>query len=174
MKIIPESEIDFGPYDEADLFHIERSEIYKHFGDGIKTVEFIIRRVEEKDIIFLEAKRSCPNYANRHDSEEKELKFEEYFSSVTDKFIDSLQIYVAAMLDVFPDKEELGSNLRKMTSLKDVQLKFILVIKDVHDMEWLSGPYEELNARLRKIKKIWSAEVIVINEEIAREHRLTY
>lgn len=39
MKIITESEMDFGKFDEADLFHIENSKIYKNLGSGIKTVE---------------------------------------------------------------------------------------------------------------------------------------
>ena len=42
MKIITESEINFGKFDETDLFHIEDSKIYKEIGSGIKTVEFIL------------------------------------------------------------------------------------------------------------------------------------
>ena len=37
--IIPESEMNFGEYDEADLFYIEKSKIYSDLGDGIKTVD---------------------------------------------------------------------------------------------------------------------------------------
>ena len=36
MKIISESEMNFGRYDEANLFHIEDSKIYKDLGTGIK------------------------------------------------------------------------------------------------------------------------------------------
>lgn len=57
MKIITESEMNFGEYDEADLFYIEDSKIYKDLGSGIKTVEFILK-YNEKSIIFLEAKKS--------------------------------------------------------------------------------------------------------------------
>ena len=39
MKIITESEMDFGKFDEADLFYIENSKINKNLGSGIKTVE---------------------------------------------------------------------------------------------------------------------------------------
>ncbi len=39
MKIITESAMYFGKYDEADLFHIEESRIYKVLGTGIKTVK---------------------------------------------------------------------------------------------------------------------------------------
>ena len=43
MKVITESEMDFGPFDEKNLFHIEESRIYKDLGTGIKTVEFILK-----------------------------------------------------------------------------------------------------------------------------------
>ena len=81
--------MNFGKFDEADIFHIEDSKIYNNLGSGIKTVEFILKYAENS-IVFLEAKKSCPNAANRHESEEKEKKFEEYYSSITEKFIASL------------------------------------------------------------------------------------
>lgn len=56
MKIISESEMIFGRYDEANLFHIEDFKIYKDLGTGIKTVEFILRH-NENSIVFLEAKK---------------------------------------------------------------------------------------------------------------------
>lgn len=56
MKIITESAMYFGKYDEADLFHIEESRIYKALGTGIKTVEFILK-YDENSIVFLEAKK---------------------------------------------------------------------------------------------------------------------
>jgi hypothetical protein len=37
----------------------------------------------------LEAKKSCPNAANRYESEEKEQKFEEYYLSITESKITS-------------------------------------------------------------------------------------
>lgn len=73
MKIITESEMNFGKFDETNLFHIENSKIYKDLGLGIKTVEFILK-YDENSIVFLEAKKSCPNVANRYESEEKEQK----------------------------------------------------------------------------------------------------
>lgn len=78
MKIITESEMNFGKFDETELFHIEDSKICKDLGSGIKTVEFVLK-YDENSIVFLEAKKSCPNAANRYESEEKEQKFEEYY-----------------------------------------------------------------------------------------------
>ena len=139
MKIITESEMDFGKFDEADLFHIENSKIYKNLGSGIKTVEFVLK-YDENSIVFLEAKKSCPNTANRHESVEKAQKFEEYYSSITEKFVASFQIYLAAILNKYQDISEIGDKLQSVDSMKDIQLKFILVIKNVEDITWLAEP----------------------------------
>ena len=60
VKVIPESDMRFGQFEEMNLFHIENSQLYEKMGSGIKTVEFILR-YNENSIIFLEAKKSCPN-----------------------------------------------------------------------------------------------------------------
>ena len=112
MNVITESEINFGPFDEANLFCIEHSEIYKNLGSGIKTVEFILKYTENS-ILFLEAKKTCPNAVNWYESEEKEQKFEEYYSSITDKFTASLQIYLAAILNRYQDVSALGVRLQE-------------------------------------------------------------
>ena len=70
MKTITESEMNFGKLNETELFHIEDSNIYQSLGSGIKMVEFILRQ-NKNSIIFLEAKKSCPNAANRHESEKR-------------------------------------------------------------------------------------------------------
>ena len=118
--------MNFGKFDETDLFHIENSKIYKALGSGIKTVEFVLK-YDENSIVFLEAKKSCPNAANCNESKEKEQKFEEYYSSITEKFIASLQIYLAAILDKFQNSEEVGDRLRTVNSMKDIQLKLSLI-----------------------------------------------
>ena len=151
--------MNFGKFDETDLFHIENSKIYKALGSGIKTVEFVLK-YDGNSIVFLEAKK-------------KEQKFEEYYSSITEKFIASLQIYLAAILDKFQNSEEVGDRLRTVNSMKDIQLKFILVVKNAEDITWLAGPLAELKARLLQIRKIWGVEIAVLNEELAGEYKLT-
>lgn len=172
MIIIPESEMNFGKFNESDFFYIEKSKLYGDLGKGIKTVEFILK-YDRESIVFLEAKKTCPNAANRYESGEKERKFEEYYSSVTEKFIASLQIYLASILDRYEDISEMGTELRNVKSMRKIRLKFILVIKDAHDVKWLAGPLAELKARLLKVRKIWGVEVIVLNEELAGEYKLT-
>ncbi len=171
MKTITESEMDFGKFDEADLFHIEASKIYKNLGSGIKTVEFILK-YGENSIMFLEAKKSCPNVAHWYESEEKEQSFEEYYSSITEKFIASFQIYLAVILKKYQDTSEVGERLQTVNGMKDIHLKFVLVVKNAEDT-WLAGPLAELKARLLQIRKIWGVEVAVLNEELASEYKLT-
>ena len=125
------------------------------------------------NIVFLEAKKSCPNVANRYESKEKEQKFEEYYGSITEKFISSLQIYLAAIMNRYQDTSEIGDNLQSVSNMKDVKLKFILVVKNAEDITWLAGPLAELRARLLKVRKIWGVEVVVLNEELAGEYNLT-
>lgn len=163
----------FGEFDEANLFHIEESKVYKTLGNGIKTVEFVLK-YNENSIAFVEAKKSCPNAANRSESEVKEQKFEEYYASVTEKFIASLQIYLACVLDKYEDVSEVGAELLNMKSLRDIQLKCILVIKNTEDITWLAGPLAELKARLLQMRKIWGIEVAVLNEELARQYQLIF
>lgn len=169
MKIITESEMNFGEFDEETLFHIENSKIYKDLGDGIKTVEFILK-YDENSIVFLEAKKTCPNKENRKESPEKEKKFEEYYSSIVEKFVASLQIYLASILNKYPDTSEMGEKLRTITDMKEIKLKFVLVVKKADDITWLVGPAAELKARLLQIRKIWGVEVAVLNEEMAKEY----
>lgn len=172
MKIITESEMNFGKFDEENLFHIENSKIYKDLGSGIKTVEFILKW-KKNEILFLEAKTTCPNSANKNESMEKTQKFEEYYSEITEKFIDSLQVYLAAVMGRYQDLAEIGAELRSVDSMKEIRLKFILVVKNAKDITWLAGPLAELKARLLQVRKIWGVEVAVLNEELAKENKLT-
>ena len=114
--------MNFGEFDESNLFHIENSKIYRDLGDGIKTVEFILK-YKEDSIIFLEAKKSCPNAEKRHETEEKEHKFEVYFSSLVEKFIASLHIYLASILGRYPDISEVGDSLQSVDEMKNMKLK---------------------------------------------------
>ncbi len=172
MKIITESEMNFGKFDEEGLFHIEDSKIYKDLGDGIRTVEFILKW-KKNEILFLEAKTTCPNAANRYESEEKQQKFEEYYSEITEKFIDSLQMYLAAIMGRYQNLAEIGTELRSVDSMKEIRLNFILVVKNAKDITWLAGPLAELKARLLQVRKICGVEMVVLNEELAREYKLT-
>ena len=72
----------------------------------------------------------------------------------------------------YEDTSDLGRKLQNVTSMQDIQLKFILVVKNAEDISWLAGPLAELRARLLKMRKIWNMEIAVQNEELAAEHKL--
>ena len=76
-------------------------------------------------------------------------------------------------MEKYPDTSEVGVKLRSVDNMKEIQLKFILVVKNAEDITWLAGPLAELKARLLQIRKIWGVEVAVLNEELAREYKLT-
>ena len=57
--------------------------------------------------------------------------------------------------------------------MKNMKLKFVLVIKNAEDVAWLAGPLAELKSRLLQVRKIWSIEVMVLNEELAEKLSLT-
>ena len=61
--------------------------------------DYFLHKYNERSVLFLEAKKSCSNAENRYESEEKEQKFEKYYSSITEKFVAFLQIYLAAILN---------------------------------------------------------------------------
>lgn len=126
MKSIPESGVVFGPYDEKDLFYIEKSNLYESLGTGLKTVEFIRRT--KTGVLFVEAKTNAPNPENKDSSEEKREKFEEFYTDVPDKFVDSLGIYTAAILKRYGNTSEIGENL-SFVDLKDRKLTFATVYK---------------------------------------------
>jgi hypothetical protein len=168
-ELIVESGMKFGEYGTDDLFHMETSRIYKDLGSGVRTVEFIIK--QDNKILFVEAKKSCPNAANRDESEEKEVKFEEFYSEVTEKFTDSLQVFLACLTEQYLDTSEVGINLLDQKSLKDIHLRFVLVITSAK-LEWLAGPKAMLEERLIKYRRIWNVQVVVLNQELAREYKL--
>lgn len=169
MKSIPESDVIFGPYDEKDLFYIEKSELYKSLREGLKTVEFILRAsATEQGIVFVEAKSNGSNPENKDTSEEKRKKFEKFYTDVPDKFVDSLGIYTAAILKRYSDASEVGENLA-LADLKDVKLTFALVITNpATQIEWLAPMKAELEERLRRWMKIWDIDVVVLNQDLAK------
>lgn len=122
MKVITESEMNFGEFDESNLFHIENSKIYRNLGDGIKTVEFILK-YKEDSIIFLEAKKSCPNAEKRHETEEKERKFEVWLVGPSAELkARLLQIRKIWNIEIMVLNEELAEKLSLTANNQDYAL----------------------------------------------------
>lgn len=79
----------------------------------------------------------------------------------------------ASILGRYQDISEVGDSLQSVDRMKNMKLKFVLVIKNAEDVAWLAGPLAELKSRLLQVRKIWNIEVMVLNEELAEKLSLT-
>ena len=76
----------FGPFEEADVFEIEKSNVNQMIGEHIRTVEFVISR-EENQILFIEAKSSSPQERTSKE------RYDEFITEIVEKFVQSFEIY---------------------------------------------------------------------------------
>ena len=123
------------------------------------------------NVIILEAKTSCPNPIVEDTPDEKKKKYEEFFSDITDKFTDSINMFAATILNRYRDKSEIGEELRRTVLEDKYKMLLVLVISSAEE-SWLQGPRAELERRLLKMRQIWKCEVLVINKEIAQQKGL--
>lgn len=49
-------------------------------------------------------------------------------------------MYLAAIMNRYQETSEIEHYLRSVSNMKDVKLKFILVVKNAEDITWLAGP----------------------------------
>lgn len=136
MITINESDMEFGIFQKEKVFRMEDSRLQHSFGEGVKTVEFVLLKDRDK-LLFVEAKKSCPNRDNRYENKGKTEKFEEYFSDISDKFVDSLQM----MLNIFLDRrtvnlDEVGSHITDEKIYSILKFRFVLVVKNAVDIAW--------------------------------------
>ena len=165
MKVVEESGMLLGEFEEERLFLIEHSDVHKKAGKGVKTVE-LIYLTHNDNLLFIEAKKTCPNAMNKDETAEKEQKYEAYFADIADKFIDSIEMYAATAMGRNEECTDIG---------KDIQAKkrfmLILIIAEAEE-GWLLGPKAELEERLMRLRKIWKADILVLNKRLAKEYGL--
>lgn len=164
---IEEPGVKFGGLEESRLFWIEHSDLYRGLGEGIKTVEFIYLTKEE-NVLFVEAKNSCPNIANKDESEDKQKKYEAYYADLTDKFVDSVNMLATTVLGRNGQSNNVGKEILCKGIYANCGIKFILVVAGAEE-SWLGGPKAELELRLFRYRKIWKADIVVLNTKMAVE-----
>ncbi len=164
---IIEPGVKFDNLEKEQLFHIEHSDIHKKTGEGIKTVEFIYLTADE-NVLFVEAKKTCPNVANKNDSQDKQKKYEQYYSEIADKFVDSINMFSATVLGINGYSDSVGEKIVKKRTYMGSRIRFVLVIAEAEE-SWLGGPKAELETRLLRYRKIWKADVLVLNPSMAVE-----
>lgn len=166
---ITESGLEFGPFPEADCFHVEQSALCKSLGEGVKMVEFILARASggTTSILFVEAKSSVPRAENGG-------AFEAYFASIREKMANALTLLLAARLDRHgTGGDELPVSLREV-SLGEASVVFVLVIPAAPDASLppIQDKLDRTMMALRRTFGITATRAVVMNERMARVQRL--
>ena len=170
MVVIEESEMRFGEYPDNAVFHIERSPQYQErlMPNGVKSCEFILHR--ENALLFVEAKKSCPNQITADSPSEKIEKYHAYIADITNKMRHSLSLYANILLKRY-DTAQLSDEMLN-NDLSGMEIKLVLVVKGA-EAEWLIPLRDKLDKEMKRDSLIWKcSQFYVINEDIARRKHL--
>ena len=165
---VTESGMQFGPFDQDDIFYWEKSKLFTTFGAGTKSVEFICLD-KENAFCLLEAKTTAPNPEGPKGQE----GFDEYLEEISEKFIHTFDLFMATWIKRYDDKDhEMPSNFLAQ-DIGKITIKFLLVIKESKEL-WLRPINDALNRILLRYRKTWRIKVAVLNEDMALSERLIY
>lgn len=164
MIEIEESGILFGPFAEDLVYENDKSKVLPRY---VKAVEFTLLNNAGNRLVFVEAKSSWSNPANKED-------FEHNADAVVEKMVDSLSTLAAAHLGKQPDiKNELPGKIRSFKWQKcDIYLR--LVIPTFKD-SWLPPISDALRTKLKHFLAsfgIPANHFQVVNERMARQQKL--
>lgn len=163
MITIRESGMAFGPYDERDIFEIEKSGLIRSIQPGVKSAEFVL--IKNGYLWIVEVKSSSPKPGNQE-------KFDSFIEEIHEKFANTFLVVNAAKIGRH-NASEFPSSFGSM-DIKKAQYKFFLVIKG-HRTEWLPPLQDALQMvmnRLVKACNIAMPAVFVMNDTLAREKGL--
>ena len=161
---IPESGVTFGPYNEDDLFHIERwVKLSKLDKKGISSIEFILHcNRQTPKILLVEVKSSIPS---DHKS---------FFAEIEKKFVDSLSLWVNMIHNrLNQDADLMGSNLFPQCAFV-LPLKLLLVIPRMPD-HFIQQANDTFRKAMTHTRHLWGLEytsILVLNERLARQQSL--
>ncbi len=166
LDLISESDMNF----VADnVFHIEKSDLNRKAGKGIRTVEFV--RVKGDQLLFVEAKKRLPEPGvdpNKENAKSLQTEIDKVF----DKFIHSLHLLAAVKVGVREETFPID-----FATSEKLSLQFILVVKE-HDKKWCDETQTTLKEKLKKMppyfKKIWGPTVWVLTHADAVKRGIAY
>lgn len=163
MDAFIESGMTFGPFNDSQIFYIEKSKMLKRC-NGIKSVEFIYHK-KKTVLMFVEAKSSSPIKRSGNMDE-----YEAFLDEIIQKFTDSFHLYMAGLLKRKSGHEEISEELMK-ADYEKMRFVFVLIING-HEETWLAPLIEDLKRMMKHFCKIWNSELVVMNDTIAREAKL--
>jgi len=141
---------------DGNSFHIERSNFRIKQCKGVKTVEYIAIR-ENNKLYFVEAKRTAPNPDNPDNINE----IFEYYQDLTEKIQQSIDMLVSKEVGVnFDDDREFPRCFNEVT-FSSLKLIFLLIIRN-SEKDWCDDVQTILERKLRGTVKIWNMDVMVL------------
>ena len=169
MEPIVESGMIFGPYSAGHCFHVEKSNLLKDLGAGVKTAEILVLRADREmpQVLVIEAKSSSPRAENGP-------RFSEYIAEIQEKLVNGFNLGVASILKRHSLAQSELPNPFQEIDLAACQFFLVLIING-HKKEWLPPLKEALGRALDSTVKTWAlgpSAVLVLNEEGARKKNL--
>lgn len=149
-------------------FRIETAEAYRDLSPyGISSVECVFTKTvgKEEILVFLEAKTSTPN---PNGPNRKNLEM--FLKSMRRKYLHSIQLCYAILHKRQSSMEKIGNALAAVLS-EPQRICLVLVVKE-YEAAWCVQMKDTLAVALKDILRIWKAEVLVLSEEMAREHSI--
>lgn len=146
---------------DKDSFPIEKSDIMND-NDNLKACEFFA--MINGKLAMIEAKSSSPQPGNN-------VKFDEYIADIGQKFVDTLLMFNAIMLDRHEKnyKDGLPDSI-KMQDIGKLQYALYLVVHG-NETEWMIPIQEALKIYLRHVLNAWNipdVNVYALNHEDAQ------
>lgn len=169
---IAESGMVFGPFEDGNVFHIEKSGVYLKIQQSMRVAEFLVlqphqpeQQTRKSRLLVVEAKSSSPRPDNAKGD------FEKYIQEVSEKLNHALQLTLSLALRRHEKHQgELPDAFEKLDyALLDVVL--VLVIKG-HQDRWLPPLQDALRRSLNSACKIWNLQVVAINDKFAKKYGL--
>lgn len=157
-----ESNMQFS-FPDDDCFRIEHSPLHLELGEGIKICEAIVRINDS--IVFIEAKSSFSQPGSKE-------KFSVGVAEAYDKFLNSILIYLGLQTQRPYKNNQIPDNLILAKSSSNLKIKCYYIINGFQK-EWLPPVNEAISSSLSRVKKTLLIDsIMVINDAIARQHRL--
>ena len=155
-----ESNMKFSSPDN-DSFQIEKSDIMNDY-DSLKACEFFA--MIDGRLTMIEAKSSSPRPQNKE-------KFDEYIAGIGQKFIDTLLMFNAFMID--RHERDYKSKLPTSIQAQDIgKIRYALyLIVHGNETEWMIPIQEALKNHLRHALNAWNipdVNVYALNHEDAQ------
>lgn len=180
---IEESGVVFGNFNEEMCFHIEKANFYKNKlkDDCIKSTEFMLFKDNPARLFIVEAKTTAPNVSSQELKKkckvcEQQCKaWDLYKHEVETKFSHTLTMQSLLYLDRL-EEDGIPSRFTSTSWKKDLEIYLVLVItsddKWYKNKDYISQIQEALRKQCKPLLRLWNAELLVYNKEMALKKKL--